>query len=450
MSPRPAITVKIPVAWRVARLKRTTKDPVTGIVVHLDDQCIGCKYCTMMCPYEVPQYSKRLGIVRKCDMCHQRLRVGEAPACVQACPNEAIAISVEDTDTCDFEPNDRLVAGAPPSRITRPTTLYESTRNASCLQPNPQDAGIDQPAEDHWPLAAMLVATQASVGILLFERTGALVSALAGWSWPLLVTQISAVSALLVAAVGMNLAPLHLGQPLRAWRVFLGLRTSWLSREAVVLGKYMGLLAVATGLLLLPLVRSFVPESITALIPGWAAPVTLGVAIGVGLVGLYCSAMIYIATQRRLWRRSRTAIRFFGSGLVTGSAFAAAAMQFGQAPSAVTWACVLICVLLALLKLGWEWRVHLGPPQSADESFDARSRKLVRTSLNPLRKARIMLAFLSLSIIVPAAFWTLASSPAPSGVLLTVAATCLLAADYFERLLYFSSVVYERMPGVLK
>src|ERR1044071_186848 len=32
------------------------KDPVTGIVRHLDDQCIGCQYCVMKCPYDVPKY----------------------------------------------------------------------------------------------------------------------------------------------------------------------------------------------------------------------------------------------------------------------------------------------------------------------------------------------------------------------------------------------------------
>jgi len=69
------------------------KDPVTGIVKHLDDQCIGCQYCTLTCPYEVPRFNERLGIVRKCDMCSDRLGAGEAPACVQACPNGAIAIT---------------------------------------------------------------------------------------------------------------------------------------------------------------------------------------------------------------------------------------------------------------------------------------------------------------------------------------------------------------------
>ncbi|HKB90561.1 MAG TPA: 4Fe-4S dicluster domain-containing protein, partial [Opitutaceae bacterium] len=44
------------------------KDPVTGIVRHLDDQCIGCSYCVLKCPYDVPKYNERLGIVRKCDM----------------------------------------------------------------------------------------------------------------------------------------------------------------------------------------------------------------------------------------------------------------------------------------------------------------------------------------------------------------------------------------------
>ncbi|MEM6279272.1 MAG: 4Fe-4S dicluster domain-containing protein, partial [Verrucomicrobiota bacterium] len=41
------------------------KDAETGIVHHLDDQCIGCQYCTMTCPYDVPKYNDRLGIVRK-------------------------------------------------------------------------------------------------------------------------------------------------------------------------------------------------------------------------------------------------------------------------------------------------------------------------------------------------------------------------------------------------
>ena len=73
------------------------KDPVTGIVKHLDDQCFGCQYCTLACPYDVPKYQPSRGIVRKCDMCSDRLAVGEAPACVQACPHQAIRINIVET-----------------------------------------------------------------------------------------------------------------------------------------------------------------------------------------------------------------------------------------------------------------------------------------------------------------------------------------------------------------
>ena len=55
------------------------KDEITGIVKHLDDQCIGCVYCTLKCPYEVPQYDKAHGIVRKCDMCADRLSERRSP-----------------------------------------------------------------------------------------------------------------------------------------------------------------------------------------------------------------------------------------------------------------------------------------------------------------------------------------------------------------------------------
>ena len=112
------------------------KDPITGIVRHLDDQCIGCQYCVLKCPYDVPRYSKKMGIVRKCDMCSSRLAVGEAPACVQACPNEAIRITVVNKEAVSAKAAANLFLPGRPSRATpsrrRSTRPRRSCRRTSC------------------------------------------------------------------------------------------------------------------------------------------------------------------------------------------------------------------------------------------------------------------------------------------------------------------------------
>ena len=45
------------------------KDAETGIVRHLDDQCIGCQYCVLKCPLRCAEVLEEPRIVRKCDMC---------------------------------------------------------------------------------------------------------------------------------------------------------------------------------------------------------------------------------------------------------------------------------------------------------------------------------------------------------------------------------------------
>ena len=154
------------------------KDPVTGIVRHLDDQCFGCQYCTLACPYDVPKYNADKGIVRKCDMCTDRLSAGEAPACVQSCPHEAISIQTVDTSNFDsLTSNDSLVATAPASDFTRPTTQFIGGPRAGVME-SAADASL-QPQHAHWPLIVMLVLTQMSLGMFL---TGLLLDLQSGLS----------------------------------------------------------------------------------------------------------------------------------------------------------------------------------------------------------------------------------------------------------------------------
>jgi formate dehydrogenase iron-sulfur subunit len=62
-----------------------------GPVVYDTERCIGCRYCMMACPFDIPRYDWQATVpyVRKCDMCFERVRDGKEPACVEACPEKA-------------------------------------------------------------------------------------------------------------------------------------------------------------------------------------------------------------------------------------------------------------------------------------------------------------------------------------------------------------------------
>ncbi len=59
-------------------------DTRTGAKVVSDTLCVGCKVCTVACPFGTINYNQSTGKVMKCDLCE-----GE-PACAEACPTNAI------------------------------------------------------------------------------------------------------------------------------------------------------------------------------------------------------------------------------------------------------------------------------------------------------------------------------------------------------------------------
>jgi formate dehydrogenase iron-sulfur subunit len=71
----------------VAALRKDEMGPVT----YDASKCIGCRYCMVACPYNVPRYEwdKPVPAVRKCDMCIDRMREGRLPDCAEACRYEA-------------------------------------------------------------------------------------------------------------------------------------------------------------------------------------------------------------------------------------------------------------------------------------------------------------------------------------------------------------------------
>lgn len=63
-----------------------------GAVVYQPSLCVGCRYCMVACPFDVPKYEwgKQIPLVAKCQFCASKLAAGEAPACVGACPSQAL------------------------------------------------------------------------------------------------------------------------------------------------------------------------------------------------------------------------------------------------------------------------------------------------------------------------------------------------------------------------
>jgi Fe-S-cluster-containing dehydrogenase component/DMSO reductase anchor subunit len=393
------------------------KDTLTGIVRHLDDQCIGCNYCTLMCPYDVPKYNAARGIVRKCDMCHDRLGHGEAPACVQACPTHAISIVTVSThvgknprvDTSAF------LAAAPDPAHTQPTTRYVSKR------PLPEnlvaaDAAVLQPQPPHWPLVVLLTLMPMAIGCSLADKIFSLptpILTIAGW---------------FAGATGLLLSVLHLGQPRRAWRVFLGLRKSWLSREAVVFGTWF------------PLATTY-----AAIRLGWIAisdPLRSTLALttaALGLAGLFCSVMIYVDTRREFWRFASTAPRFFGSTLVLALA---SALATPGAPHAVGF----VLVAATLLKFAFELGA-LDPLNGANDHTPLTpALKTARLLAGPLRREfilRLVCGGLG-GVLLPL---VIATGAAPAAVAWPALGLVILG-ELAERYLFFRAVVAPKMPGV--
>jgi len=69
-----------------------TKQP-SGPVTYDVGKCIGCRYCMIACPFQVPAYEYHNPLtpeVRKCTFCFSDIKEGRLPACVQVCPREVI------------------------------------------------------------------------------------------------------------------------------------------------------------------------------------------------------------------------------------------------------------------------------------------------------------------------------------------------------------------------
>ena len=75
-----------------ACLVRALEKTPAGPVVYHKEYCIGCRYCMLACPFEMPkyEYDSPAPFVRKCTFCADRQATGLDPACTSVCPTGAL------------------------------------------------------------------------------------------------------------------------------------------------------------------------------------------------------------------------------------------------------------------------------------------------------------------------------------------------------------------------
>ena len=176
-------------------------------------------------------------------------------------------------------------------------------------------------------------------GVIIAIAVSTLVGAAASGSFVAVGLAVSLV--LLVIALGASF--LHLGRPARAWRAVLMWRTSWLSREVIVLPAFIAVIALWLGL---QLWRE------AGVLRDGVLPV---IAILLALVLWYCTAMIYACIKFiQEWAHPLTIANYTLIGLSSGLVlFTALAWLSGQAQlvrPAAAWALALT-IFAAVVRL---------------------------------------------------------------------------------------------------
>jgi DMSO reductase anchor subunit len=277
----------------------------------------------------------------------------------------------------------------------------------------------------------MLTLTQLAAGIALLALP--LEGALGAAHAPRVA---SALAVATCAGTGVVASLFHLGRPWLAHRAVLGLRTSWLSREAVALGMF-ALLATAYA-------AAFVPGAPT-LGGAWVMALQLSTLL-TALVGVWCSVMVYAATRRAHWAMHQTGLRFFVGTLLLGAAALLVLDRCGAwllgAPGIEPTTTVLtaLVVLASAARLAHA-RLSRGPT-STPGSARATGRALQRWV--GVRNGAWLLG---------ATHAALSQLPATSSARLLGSAlgfAVVLSAELLDRCLFFAAAPSARLPGSVR
>ncbi len=115
-----------------------------GIVTINQNICIGCKYCSWVCPYGAPQYNEEKGVMGKCDLCADYIDEGKNPSCVDACPTRSFDFGTY-SDLVKKYGEKEHVYPLPNPEITKPSIVIKPHKDAHMAKElNPEVVNMEE------------------------------------------------------------------------------------------------------------------------------------------------------------------------------------------------------------------------------------------------------------------------------------------------------------------
>jgi len=239
------------------------------------------------------------------------------------------------------------------------------------------------------------------------------------------------------AAIGLPLSSLHLGRPGLAATAMKNIKTSWLSREAVALGAYVG------GLIILILFYLFG-------VSDWLKVVIEIPIVAVGVYGIYAQSMIYRIKARPAWNRKSTTLRFFGSGYL-------GFILVGFILSLQSELNSLLALMVPMSMIGL-YQMHLIYEETLFYRYLdkdnplyyplSRTKRLLEEQFGYLKKLRLFsLAIFAIFLPVVATIFAAANLGNAVTLLLAIAFIGAMASELIGRYLFYVTVVPLGLAG---
>ncbi len=262
------------------------KDEKTGAVLLDSKKCIGCRYCSWVCPFDAPQYNKSNRVMEKCTFCNPRLLEDNSSACVVSCPTGALS---QETFKKDITVT---VPGFPESTI-EPAIEFIPLRNSSSI-PEFKAKGDKKSFENiiRKKLRSLpkKVTFSSEWSLLLFSFIACIAVSLfgariySGFEFDMRLFWGMSIAGLLISLT-------HLGCKGRALRAILNFKRSWISREVTFFPLF--LLFSIVSITLLDFSRLF----------GW-------ITVFIGFAALFSIDKVYETETRTGWKKTHSGMVF--------------------------------------------------------------------------------------------------------------------------------------------